>query len=154
MTLETGFIRVALTGLATDGARDRAYEGGPYQTGQHINEILLQRKSLFSSYLLGVRYEADLNRLSSIARLTQRVSSAWGLLAATPNAMELVIDELGLGATGACGELPWAHHGWLATSCMMRLSKAQPNIGLLAGLYQHTKGVRIKPPSGVGDGGD
>jgi hypothetical protein len=28
MTLETGFIRASLTGLGTDGATDRAYEGG------------------------------------------------------------------------------------------------------------------------------
>jgi hypothetical protein len=54
-------------------------------------------------------------------------------LAATPNAMELVADELGLGDTDACRELPWAILARLATSCMMRLPKAQPINGLLAG---------------------
>jgi hypothetical protein len=74
--------------------------------------------------------------------LTRRVSSVrWRLLAATPNAMELVADELGLGAIGVRWELPWALHGRLATSCMMRLSKAQPIIGLLARLHQHNEGV-------------
>jgi hypothetical protein len=55
--------------------------------------------------------------------------------------MELVADELGLRAIGAREELPWALHDRLATSCMMRLSKAQPITGLLAGLHQHAEGV-------------
>jgi hypothetical protein len=63
------------------------------------------------------------------------------MLAATPNTMELVADELGLGATRVRGELPWALHDRLLTSCMMRLSKARTIIGLLAGLHQHTEGV-------------
>ena len=75
-------------------------------------------------------------------------------MAATPDAMELVADELGLGATSARGELPWALHGRLATSCMMRLSKALPITSLLADLHQHAKGVGTEPPPGVGDGGD
>jgi hypothetical protein len=59
----------------------------------------------------------------------------WRLLAATPNAMKHVANELGLGDTGARGELPWALHDRLATSCMMRLSKAQPINGLFVGLH-------------------
>jgi hypothetical protein len=55
--------------------------------------------------------------------------------------MELVVDTLGLGNTDVRGELPWVLLARLATSCMMRLSKAQPINGLLAGLYQHTEGV-------------
>jgi hypothetical protein len=39
------------------------------------NVILLQRKSSFSCYLSGVRLRADLNRLSSVVRLTRRVSN-------------------------------------------------------------------------------
>jgi hypothetical protein len=90
---------------------------------------------LFSCYLLDVRFEADLNHVSSIARLAQRVSSArWRLLAATPNG-------LGLGDTGARGELSWAVLAWLATSCMIRLPKVQPINGLLDGLHQHAEGV-------------
>jgi hypothetical protein len=57
----------------------------------------------------GIRFGANLDRLSSIARLAQRVSNAWRrLFAATPNARELVLDGLGLGNTGVRGELPWA----------------------------------------------
>jgi hypothetical protein len=79
----------------------------------------------FSCYLSGVRSRADLNCLCFVVRLIQRVSSTWQrLLAATLNIMELVADMLGLGATVACGDLPWALHSRLATSCMMRLSEA------------------------------
>jgi hypothetical protein len=34
----------------------------------------------------------------------------------------------------------------LATSCVMRLPKAQPTNGLLASLHQHTEGFGTQPP--------
>jgi hypothetical protein len=99
----------------------------------------------------GCKVQGHLNRLSSIERLTRRVSGArWRLLGATPNAMELMADGLGLEATGARGELPWDLHGRLSTSCMIRLSKAQSIIGLLAGHHHHAEGFGTEPPPGIG----
>jgi hypothetical protein len=67
-------------------------------------------------------------------------------LAATPDAMELVADELGLGATGARGELPWALHGRLTTSCMMRLSKAHPLLTCLVVSASTPRELVLDPP--------
>jgi hypothetical protein len=74
-------------------------------------------------------------------------------LVATPNTMELVVDELGLGAIDKRGELPWALHCRLTASCMMRLSKAQPIIGLLVSTSTPRE-LGVNPLRAWGDGGD
>jgi hypothetical protein len=39
---------------------DWVYEDKPHRARPRINDIILQRKSLFSCYLMGRMYEADL----------------------------------------------------------------------------------------------
>jgi hypothetical protein len=124
----------------------RFYGGRPYRTGIWTNVTSLCGKSSFSCYLSDVRFGVDLNRPSSAAHLTSRGEQCLvEAVGCYPEHHELVADGLGLGNTGM-----ESFHGpsspRLATSCMMRLSKAQLINGLLAGLHPHVEGFGTQSP--------
>jgi hypothetical protein len=51
-----------------------------------------------------------------------------------------------LGTLACMGSFRGPSSPWLTISCMMRLPKAQPINGLLAGLHRHPEGFGTRPP--------
>jgi hypothetical protein len=89
----------------------------------------------------------DLNRLSSVARLTSRgehcLVEVVGCYPERHGACGRRVES-GLVNTGLRGQLPWAPSPQLAASWVMRSPKAQPINGLLAGHRRHTEGFGTK----------